>query len=233
MDAYAAHADAAEVEGALRGGAARFRGLRVSSSGLPAPQWNTADVRAPDADLDAARAFFGDLPWGMRVPVALPWTTGRRRLRQPLMACAALRDVAAVPDLTIREARPEDLEAVLAIDAEAFASDAEAQRPWTAPHIGAAGIEVAFAALAGEPVATAYAVRSNGEAGPAVLLAGVAVVEAARRRGIGAAVSAWLLARAFSAGAAFAHLHADTPAAARVYARLGFADAGALDIYEE
>jgi hypothetical protein len=47
----------------------------------------------------------------------------------------------------------------------------------------------------GEPVATAYSIRSDGDA--------------------------------------FAHLHADTPAAARVYARLGFAGAGAgaLDIF--
>jgi predicted GNAT family acetyltransferase len=33
------------------------------------------------------------------------------------------------------------------------------------------------------------------------------------------------------AGAELAHLHADTPAAARVYARLGFEDTGGLDVY--
>jgi hypothetical protein len=44
-------------------------------------------------------------------------------------------------------------------------------------------------------------------------------------------MSSWLLAQAFARGARLAHLHPDTDAAARVYARLGFADAGALDIY--
>jgi len=68
-------------------------------------------------------------------------------------------------------------------------------------------------------------------AGPAVFLAGVAVLERARRRGIAAAMSAWLLEQAFAAGARLAHLHPDTDAAGRVYSRLGFTPAGALDIY--
>jgi len=54
-----AHADAWAVEGALRepygGGAATLRGIRVMASGLPHAQWNSADVTAPEADLDAAR----------------------------------------------------------------------------------------------------------------------------------------------------------------------------------
>jgi GNAT superfamily N-acetyltransferase len=185
-------------------------------------------VTAPDADLQAAREFYGDLPWGIRVPVGIDWSAGRWLLRQPLMALRAggLRPAAAVPDLTVRLAGPDDLEAVLAVDGEA-------QRPWTAPHLGAPGIEVAIAALGAEPVGTAYTIRSDGEAGPAALLGGVAVVPAARRRGVGAYVSWWLLRRAFAARAGFAHLHADTPAAARVYAHLGFVGAGALDIYEE
>jgi hypothetical protein len=198
MLAAVAHADAAEVEGELRGGAARLRGIRVSSSGLPEAQWNSADITGPEADLDAAREFFGDLPWGLRVPEGIEWSAGRWLLRQLLMSVQAgdLRRAADVPDLAVRTAGAADLEAVLAVDAEAFESDAEAQRPWTAPHLDAQGIEVALATLGTEPVATAYSIRSDGEAGAALL-------------------------------------HADTPAAARVYARLGFGAAGALDIYEE
>jgi GNAT superfamily N-acetyltransferase len=237
MLAHVAHADAAEVEGRLRepigGGVARLRGLRAMSSGLPAPQWNSADVTAADADLDAAREFYGPLPWGLRVPIDMPWSTGRWLLRQPLMALRAgdLRTAAAVPGLELREA--DDLDAVLAVDGAAFGSDPEASRPWAAPHMGAAGITVALAYLGTEPVATAYSIRSAGEAGPALLLAGVGVVPAARGRGIAAALSAWLLRRGFATGARFAHLHADNDEAARIYARLGFAGAGALDIYAD
>jgi predicted GNAT family acetyltransferase len=122
---------------------------------------------------------------------------------------------------------------VLAVDGEAFGSDPEAARPWVAPHLASPRIVTALAFLGGEPVATAHTIRSDGLAGAALLLGGVGVVPAVRTRGIGGHVSWWLLRRGFAGGAAFAHLHADTPAAARVYARLGFADAGALDIYEE
>jgi GNAT superfamily N-acetyltransferase len=143
-------------------------------------------------------------------------------------------DLVAPPEvrgLAVRAAGPPDLDAVLAVDGEAFETDAEASRPWLAPHLDAERIVTAIAVLDGEPVATAHTIRSDGEAGPAVLLGGVGVVVAARRLGVGAYVSWWLLRRAFDRGAAFAHLHADTPAAARVYARLGFADAGAVDIF--
>jgi hypothetical protein len=233
MDAQAAHADAAEVEGELRAGAARLRGIRVSSSGLPEPQWNTADVTAPDADADAdaARAFFGDLPFGFRVPAGMQWRSGRHVVTLRLMAARALRAAPEVRGLEVRAAGPDDIDAVLAVDGAAFASDPEAGRPWAAPHLASPRILTALAFLGGEPVATAYTIRSDGEAGPALLLGGVGVVAAARRRGIAAHVSSWLLARGFAEGAAFAHLHADTPAAARIYARLGFSDAGALDVY--
>jgi GNAT superfamily N-acetyltransferase len=234
MDAHAAHADAAEVEGELRGGAARLRGIRVSSSGLPAPQWNSADVTAPDPDLDGARAFFGDLPWGFRVPEGMDWRVGRRLFTQPLMTVTAdaLRAAPEVPGLEIRSAGPEDIDAVLAVDGEAFETDPEEGRPWAAPHLDSPRILTVLASLGGEPVATAHTIRSDGEAGPALLLAGVAVVAGARRRGIAAHVSSRLLARGFADGATFAHLHADTPEAARVYARLGFGAAGGLDIFK-
>ena len=196
-------------------------------------EWNSADVTAPDADLGAAGEFFGDLPWGLRVPEGVEWSAGRHIVRQPLMTAdaAELRAAAEVHGLVVRAAGPEDIDAVLAVDGEAFGSDPEEGRPWAAPHLDAEPIVTALGLLDGEPVATAYSIRSDGDAGPALLLAGVAVMGAARGRGVGAYVSWWLLSRGFEAGAAFAHLHADTPAAARVYARLGFSDAGALHIF--
>ena len=236
-----AHADAWAVEGMLRepqgGGTAALRGIRVMASGLPHPQWNGADVTGPDADLEGARAFYAArrVPWGVRVPVGDP--VGRRPAPVP--------DAADGPRRGRASGRPPDVPEPRAArggagrhrrrcwrsTARRSGSIPRIQRPWLEPHLDAPAITVALAELAGEPVGTAYALRSDGAAGPAVFLAGVAVAEPARRRGIAAAMSSWLLARAFAGGARLAHLHPDTDDAARVYARLGFADAGALDIY--
>jgi GNAT superfamily N-acetyltransferase len=138
-----------------------------------------------------------------------------------------------VPGLALRVAGPEDLETVLDVDVAAFGGNREASRPWIAPHLAAPGFTVALGHLEGEPVATAYSLRTDGAAGPSLLLAGVAVAEHGRRRGIGAAISSWLLARGFAGGARLAHLQADTESAARVYARLGFEEAGALEVFED
>ena len=59
------------------------------------------------------------------------------------------------------------------------------------------------------------------------------MLAAARRRGVGAALSSWLLERGFAAGAELAHLNPDTDEAARLYGRLGFTETPGLDIYVE
>jgi GNAT superfamily N-acetyltransferase len=236
-----AHGDAWAAEGALReptgGGALTLTGIRVMASGLPQPQWNAADVTSADPDLAGARAFYAarGLTLGVRVPAGMPWNVGHHRLSLRLMGLdpPAFRPAAEVPGLTVQEAGPDDLETVLELDVAAFGGDRDETRPWIAPHLGATGFTVALASLAGEPVATGYSMRTDGAAGPSLLLAGVAVAEAVRRCGIGAAVSSWLLERGFAAGARLAHLQADTEAAARVYARLGFVDAGVLEVFED
>jgi GNAT superfamily N-acetyltransferase len=234
-----AHADAWEAEGRLResrgGGALAVRGLRLMASGLRHAQWNSGDVTAPDADLDAARAFYAQrgADWGVRVPAGMKWRHGRRLLRLRLMALEppAFRPAPESPAVEVRAAAPADLDAVLAIDTAAFGVVAENERPWLEPHLAAPGITTALATLDGEPAGTGYAIRTDGRAGPALYIAGVAVREEARRRGVGAALSSWLLADGLRRGARLAHLHADTDAAARVYARLGFADTTGLDVY--
>jgi GNAT superfamily N-acetyltransferase len=234
-----AHADAWAVEGTLRepygGGVATLSGIRVMASGLPHAQWNSADVTGPGPDLEGARAFYAErgVPWGVRVPAGMAWRAGRHLFRMALMGLPA-RDLVpppAVEGLAIRQAGPDDLETVLAVDTGAFGSDPDQYRPWTAPHLQGGPATVALATLEDEPVATGYTLRSDGAAGPAAFLAGVGVLEHARGRGIAAAMSAWLLERAFADGARFAHLHPDTDAAARVYSRLGFTESGALDIF--
>jgi GNAT superfamily N-acetyltransferase len=205
------------------------------ASGLPQPQWNGADVTGPWPDLDGARAFYAarGLSLGVRVPAGMPWSAGVHVVSLRLMGLerAAFTPAPAVPGLELRVAGADDLEAILDLDAAAFGHPPEEARPWLAPRRDAGGFTVALATLGGEPAATAYTARTDGPAGPAVLLAGVAVAEPLRRRGIGAAISSWLLARGFAEGARLAHLQADTDAAARVYARLGFADAGTLEVF--
>jgi GNAT superfamily N-acetyltransferase len=234
-----AHADAWAAEGVLRepygGAVATLRGIRVMASGLEHPQWNGADVTGPYSDLDGARAFFAErnVQWGARVPAGLPFKAGRHLLTQPLMGLLAggMQAGPAVDELELRQAGPEDLETVLHVDTTAFGSDPDLYRPWTGPHLSAERVTVVLASFDGDPVGTAYSLRSDGPAGPAAFLGGVGVLPEARRRGVAGAMSFWLVDRAFAEGARLAHLHADSDEAARVYSRLGFSPAGALDIY--
>jgi GNAT superfamily N-acetyltransferase len=236
---HVAHADAWEAEGRLRepygGGALAVRGLRLMASGLRLAQWNSGDVTAPDADLDAARAFYEPrgAQWGVRVPAGMAWKHGLRVLTLRLMALepAAFRPAPEAAGVAVREATADHLEAVLAVDAAAFVADPADERAWLEPHLSATGVTTALATLDGEPAGTGYTIRSDGRAGAALYLAGVAVLPAARRRGVAAALSSWLIARGLADGARLAHLHADTDAAARVYARLGFVDTTGLDVY--
>jgi GNAT superfamily N-acetyltransferase len=236
---HAAHADAWAAEGRLRerdgGGVLEVRGLRLMSSGLPPAQWNSGDVTAPGADLAPARAFYGarGVGWGLRVPAGMPWRHGRRLITLRLMALdpAGFTPAGEIPGVAVRAATADDVDAVVAIDAEAFDEDPADEWPWIAPHLGAAEITTALATLDGAPAGTGYAIRTDGRGGPAVYLAGVAVRADARRRGVAAALSSWLLARGLADGARLGHLHADSDDAARVYTRLGFADTRGLDVY--
>ena len=112
-----------------------------------------------------------------------------------------------------------------------FGLDLTANTRWLEPLLAAASADVVLAELDGEPAGTAYTLRSDGAGGPALYLAGVAVLATARRRGVGAAMSSWLLERGFAAGAELAHLNPDTDEAARLYGRLGFTETPGLDVY--
>jgi GNAT superfamily N-acetyltransferase len=237
MRVYTAHADAWEAHGRLRepyGGAAlALRGIRVMAAGVPHPRFNSADVEVADCDLAGAREFYAarGVEWGARVPAGVRWPHGRHLLTQRMMAlpAGALAPAPGVPGLSLRAARPADLETVVTLDVAAFGDSGGPA--WIAPLLAARRVVVALASLGREPVGLAYTLRSDGRAGPCLYLAGVGVVPAARRRGVGAAISSWLLARGFAAGAALAHLHPDSDAAARVYRRLGFVETPGLEIY--
>jgi len=236
-----AHGDAWEAEGRLRaargGGACELRGIRLSASGIAHPQWNNGDVTAADADIEGARAFFAAraVPWGVRVPAGIPWAHGRLLFSKRLMGLLAAehRPAPAVSGLRLRAAAPADLSTVVRIDAEAFGEDPELERRWLEPHLSAPGCTVALAELDGVPVGTGYSLRSDGRAGPCLYIAGVSVASAARRRGVAARITSWLLDRGFAAGVELAHLHPDSDAAARLYWQLGFVETPGFNVYVE
>jgi GNAT superfamily N-acetyltransferase len=235
-----AHGDAWQEQGRLRvqfgGGVAELPGIRLMASGLPHDQWNNGDVTDPAlVDIDRVRAWYADLgvPWGVRVPADMEWPHGRLLFRKRLMGCPRDQFTPAptVGGLTVRVATASDADDVVHVDCVAFEGESSVDGPWVEPHLAAACTTVALALLEGEPVGTAYALRSDGGAGPAVYLAGVGVLPQARRRGVAGAMSSWLLERGFADGAALAHLHPDSDAAARIYARLGFIEVAGFDIY--
>jgi GNAT superfamily N-acetyltransferase len=53
----------------------------------------------------------------------------------------------------------------------------------------------------------------------------------ARGKGVGGAMSSWLIARALGAGVQLVHLDPDDDYAASLYARLGFVEVPGLDVY--
>jgi GNAT superfamily N-acetyltransferase len=234
-----AHGDAWEAQGLMRarcgGGAGELRGIRLSASGIAHAQWNNGDVTAADADIEGARAFFTArrVPWGVRVPAGMRWAHGRLLFSKRLMGLPAggHRPAPAVSGLRVRAAAPADLSTVVRIDAEAFGDDPELERQWLEPHLSAPRCTVALAELDGTPVGTGYSLRSDGRAGPCLYIAGVAVASTARRRGVAARITSWLLDRGFAAGAELAHLHPDSDVAGRLYARLGFLETPGFDVY--
>ncbi|HET6914663.1 MAG TPA: GNAT family N-acetyltransferase [Acidimicrobiales bacterium] len=233
-----AHGDAWQAVGAAReetgGGVEELAGVRLMATGLPHPQWNNGDVHDPAAvDLREVRDWYSrlDVPWGMRVPAGADWRHGRRLFRKRLMGAtpASFREAPDVAGLELRAAGGDDLDSILAVDVVAFDESPEVERPWLQLLLDHPGTTVAVATLDGTVVATGSVLRSDGWEGPAAYVAGIAVEPAARRRGIGAAVTSWLMQQAGDVD--LWHLHPDTDAAARIYERLGFVEVEGLDIY--
>jgi GNAT superfamily N-acetyltransferase len=235
-----AQGDVWQIQGRLRepygGGTLELPGIRLMASGLPHAQWNNGDVDAAGlVDIAVVRHWYArrHVPWGVRVPADMPWPHGRYLFRKRLMQrdAAPLASISGPRKLALRQAAVEDVSTVVDVDSSAFGDPPEIVRPWIEPHLGAPALTVGLAELDGDPVGTAYTVLSFGRAGPCVFLGGVAVRPDARGRGIAAALSAWLLARGFAAGATLAHLNPDQDAAARIYGRLGFVEQPGFDVY--
>jgi GNAT superfamily N-acetyltransferase len=241
---HTAHGDAWQAAGRLReplgGGTAELPGVRLMASGLPHPQWNNGDVTDPALfDLEQVSAWYAarvsgtGVPWGVRVSAGTPFTHGRLIFRKRCMGLVPSQFTAArtAPGIGICVATADDVDTVAHIDASAFGDPMELTRGWIAPHFGAPGFTVALARLDGEPVGVATAIFTNDRAGRCAGIFGVGVLERARRRGIGSALTSWLLGRAFAEGATLAHLNPDSDGAAKLYAQIGFVETAGLDVY--
>ena len=160
------------------------------ASGLAHPQYNSGDVSAPDADIDGARAFYArhGVGWGVRVPAGMPWRAGRRLLTLRLMGARRGRasgPPARSPGSPCGRRAPPTSPRWRRSTRRPSSPPRRLPRAWLAGHLGAAPVTTAIAEAGGEPVGTGYALRSDGDAGPCLYLAGVAVLPSARGRGIG------------------------------------------------
>jgi GNAT superfamily N-acetyltransferase len=210
-------------------------GLLVAFSNLPAPELNgTRVVREPDdppTALDAARALFrsrGHPFFGIEIEV------GRHPAVEAAVRAAGLRRVEAWPAMAapisllpaermpagveIRRVREEEeLAAVRAVEVSAFGTPAAiAERFVGRKMLDDPRVRMFTAWIDGEPVAEASAYLLDDTVG----IFGVGVVEPARRRGIGAALTL-RAARAFDDRTDLAWLQ-PSEMARRTYEVLGF-----------
>jgi ribosomal protein S18 acetylase RimI-like enzyme len=209
--------------------------LLVSLSNLPAPELNgTRVIREPDdapEALAAAREVFrsrGHPFFGIEIEVgrhpaveAAVRAAGLRRVDawQTLAAPVAGLPAEPVPvDAEILDVREEsDLEAVRAVEIAAFETPAEIAEGFVGRRmLEDERVRMFTAWIDGEPVGEASAYLLDDTVG----IFGVGVVESARRRGIGAALTL-RAARAFDDRTDLAWLQPSDPAR-RMYARLGF-----------
>jgi hypothetical protein len=232
----AAHADAWEAEGQARaafgGGAARVRGARLMASGLPFPKWNNADVTGADLDVGAVRRWYAQraVPWGLRVPVELAVDLGT-----PLFVkrCFGLRGPGfrpglRSPGLLLRPVGGEEGGRFAAAEAAAFGDPVEVTAAWIGPVLGRRGFEHWVARREGEVAAVATAVWSHGDAGPAVMLTGLAGAAGAGPATLPALATA-VLERAFAAEPqVLAHCHAEPGEDVSWLAALGFSEVPGL-----
>jgi len=210
-------------------------GLLIALSNLAAPELNgTRVIREPDdpaAALDAAREIFrsrGHPFFGIELEVgrhpsveAAVRAAGLRRVDAwPAMAASIALLAAESPPggVEIREVRGDhELDAVRAVEVATFGTPAEIAEQFVGRRmLEDERVRMFIAWIDGEPVGEASAYRLHDTVG----IFGVGVVEAARRRGIGAALTL-RAARAFDGTTDIAWLQ-PSDMARRMYEGLGF-----------
>jgi hypothetical protein len=210
----AAHADAWEVEGRARerfgGGASRVPGARLMSSGIAHAKWNNADITHQCVDTAAIRRWYEprQVPWGVRVPVEFELDLG-----EPLYVkrCVALlrseRPRVDHAGITIR--RERDASAFAVVEAAAFDYDGAAAAEWVGPQFTHHAFRHWVASVDCAPAAIGTTVCTDGDAGPAAYLTGLALVRDAEAEALRALVDV-AVADAFASGCAFVHANPAT-----------------------
>ncbi len=210
----AAHADAWELEGRARepfgGGTARVRGARLMASGIAEAKWNNADITDQSADVDAIRAWYGSrgMPWGLRVPLEIDLAVG-----EPLFVkrCVAVLSggLPSTSRASVSVGRERDTTSYAALEASAFGYEESAARVWVGPQFTHHGFRHWVATAAGSPLAIGTTVRTDGDAGAAVYLTGLARLPGAPVEALQTLVDV-ATADAFASGAAFVHANPES-----------------------
>ncbi len=203
-------------------------GLALHTTGLAAVHWNGAHLTHPGglAHLGEAHAWFAErrMPWAVLVPAELDLDPGTPHVTDQAVMLRSLDHLPASPPLTMRW---DDAEGAAAVQAEAFGDPLAMATAFVVPKLRNAACAVAVASDEAGPVASATLVTVNGVAG----IYGVGTVPAARRRGLGRALTVAVLHEARRRGCDLAFLN-PSPAGYGVYAGLGFADAPPWRIYQ-
>jgi hypothetical protein len=218
----AAHADAWELEGRLRepfgGGVARVSGARLMASGIAQAKWNNADVTDASVDVAAIRRWYESrgVPWGMRVPLEIELHFG-----EPLFVkrCVALLP-GALPNtrrISVSVRRERVASAYAALEAAAFGYDTSAARAWVQPQFAHPGFRHWVAAIDEAPAAIGTTVRTDGDAGPASYLTGLALLPDAPIEALRTLVDT-AATEAFVSGAAFVHTNPTTAEEDEIFA---------------
>jgi GNAT superfamily N-acetyltransferase len=210
------------------GGAwAQLGTVQVHTTGLQPRHWNGACLTAPmdlDAVLPDVAAWFAarDKPWGLLIPAELDvQPTGLEHALDQGVMLRTLTDLPDVDPLPVREDAPP--EHVALVQAEAFGDGYDVTLAFVTPTLqpDRRPPQTTVTTYDGDaPIGCATVAFVDGVAG----VFGVAVREAWRRRGIGAALTAQCLQLAAAAGCDLAYLN-PSPMAHATYTRLGFRDA--------
>jgi GNAT superfamily N-acetyltransferase len=217
-------------------------GLLLAFANVPDPPVNTVQVISeptePVAALTAAEQAFRERgrPLGIDIAVGRHPSVDRAIREVGLMRLFAWPgmavDVADLPSLDLPEGiRVEPVNdergaaAIAHVEQVGFGSEPEiAERFYAAASYGVEGGRSFVAWEGDDPVGMAAAYLHAGAIG----IFGVAVVPAARRRGIASALSV-IAAQAFPADLAW--LHTDDPHARSVYERLGFREVAKWEVW--